>query len=197
MKKNRFWKGILVIVLLLAIGFAAVTTTLIINGTINFGANADDFEKNLIFTAAKLEYSDTSKETLVDDGSTVKMISDDGKSINFTVESLTTIGETATLTYEISNKSQYDASVNDIACIVKTDDATPVDVTDEVVNKKTGEYIKLVPSSTVYTLDAFTGVKSDNTIVITMIKSYAGVSSATKSYNVSCTIVADAEPAAS
>ena len=37
-------KGILLVVLLLAVGFAAVTTTLFINGTTNIGTNKDDFD---------------------------------------------------------------------------------------------------------------------------------------------------------
>lgn len=187
-EKNRSWKGILVLVLFLAIGFAAVTTTLVINGTINFGANADNFKENLIFTDAKLEYSDTAKTAV-----TTGLVSDDGKSIDFTTDTLTMIGETATLTYEITNNSQYDADLQEIACTVKN--ASEVDVTDKVVNAKTGDYIKLETSNVAGVL-AKNGVKEGNTLTVTMIKSYVGdESTTTTSYDVHCEIVANGQSA--
>lgn len=193
-KKNKSWKGMLLIVLMLAIGFAAVTTTLVINGTINFGANAENFEKNLKFTDAKLEYSDTTKTAV-----TTGLIAEDGKSITFTTDTLTMIDETATLTYEISNLSQYDADLAEIACTV-TKNGT--DVTPAVVTNKTGEYIKLEASSVKGVL-AKAAVKPDNTVKVTMIKSYAGEPDTTNdagetvkgantaSYEVRCEIVAN------
>ena len=42
-------KGILLVVLFLTIGFAAITTTLTITGTATIKANNEDFEKNVIF----------------------------------------------------------------------------------------------------------------------------------------------------
>lgn len=187
-KRNKSWRGLLLIVLLLAIGFAAVTTTLVINGTINFGANADNFKENLIFTAAKLEYSDTDKTAV-----TTGLISEDGKTIEFTTDTLTMIGETATLTYDITNSSQYDADLKEIVCTVTN--ASDQDVTDAVVTNKTGDYIKL-ETSNVAGLLAKTGVKSDNTLKVTMIKSYVGnETSNNTSYTVNCTIDADAQSA--
>lgn len=188
-KKNKSWRGILLIVLLLAIGFAAVTTTLVINGTINFGANADNFKENLIFTDAKLEYSDTNK-TAVTEG----LIAADGKSIEFTTDTLTMIGETAKLTYEITNGSQYDADLKEIVCTVKN--AADQDVTDAVVTNKTGDYIKLETSNVAGTVVARNGKKSGNTITVTMIKSYVGTPEQTAvesktSYTVNCTIDAE------
>lgn len=176
------------LILLLATGFAAVTTTLVINGTINFGANADNFKENLKFTAAKLEYSDTTK-TAVETG----LISDDGKTITFTTDKLTMIGETATLTYEISNLSQYDADLQEIACTVKN--AADVDVTEAVVTNKTGDYIKL-ETSNVASLLAKGDKKADNTLKVTMIKSYVGnETSNDTSYTVNCEIVANGQSA--
>ena len=46
MKKSKI--GIVVLLLVLAVGFAAVSTTLVINGTAIFGTNDDDFD--VIFT---------------------------------------------------------------------------------------------------------------------------------------------------
>lgn len=187
-KRNKSWRGILVIILGLAIGFAAVTTTLVINGTINFGANADNFKENLQFTAAKLEYSDTNKTAV-----TTGLISEDGKTIEFTTDTLTMIGETATLTYDITNASQYDANLTGIACTVTN--ASEVDVTDAVVTNKTGDYIKLETASVAGVL-AKNDTLSDKTLKVTMIKSYVGTETSNEtSYKVSCTINAEAQSA--
>lgn len=183
-KKNKSWKGILLIVLLLAIGFAAVTTTLYINGTINFGANNEDFEKNLIFSKAELTYSDSTKTPV-----TTGLIIKDGKEIEFTTDKLTMIGETATLTYDIKNNSQYDADLAEIVCTVKN--AAEADVTAAVVTSKTGDYIKLDASSVAGILSK-NNTKSDNTLTVTMIKSYVGTDDSNETtYKVHCEIAAE------
>lgn len=183
-KKNKSWKGILLIVLLLAIGFAAVTTTLYINGTINFGANNEDFEKNLIFSKAELTYSDSTKTPV-----TTGLIIKNGKEIEFTTDKLTMIGETATLTYDIKNNSQYDADLAEIVCTVKN--AAEADVTAAVVTNKTGDYIKLDASNVAGILTK-NNTKSDNTLTVTMIKSYVGTGSDTETtYKVHCEIAAE------
>ena len=42
--KRNLKMSMLVLVLLLAVGFAAVSTTLVINGTANFGTNEEEFD---------------------------------------------------------------------------------------------------------------------------------------------------------
>mgnify|MGYP004671238941 CR=1 FL=1 len=61
MKKKA---SIVVAILLLAVGFAAISTTLIINGSTKVGENTDDF--SVIFTAASLDGEDV-YSTVVDD----------------------------------------------------------------------------------------------------------------------------------
>ena len=53
MKKRA---SIIVAILLFAVGFAAISTTLIINGNTKVGENADDF--SVIFTAASIDGND-------------------------------------------------------------------------------------------------------------------------------------------
>ena len=53
MKKRA---SIVVAILLLAVGFAAISTALIINGNTKVSENADDF--SVIFTAASLDGTD-------------------------------------------------------------------------------------------------------------------------------------------
>ena len=101
-------KGSIVIaILLLAVGFAAISTTLIINGTTKVSENADDF--SVIFSAASLDGTDV-YNTVID--STKKII-------NFTTRDLKTLNQTSILTYEVTNNSSnYDAEVT-VNCKVK------------------------------------------------------------------------------
>ena len=91
---------IAVTILLLAIGFAAISTTLIINGSTKVGENTDDF--SVIFTAASLDGTDVYKN----------VISADKKTITFETNDLKTLNQTSILNYEVTNNSaNYDAEV--------------------------------------------------------------------------------------
>ena len=104
MKKRT---SIVVAILLLAVGFAAISTTLIINGSTKVGENADDF--NVIFITASLDETD-----VYDD-----VISEDKKTINFSTNDLKTLNQTSVLNYKVSNtSSNYDAEVT-VNCKVK------------------------------------------------------------------------------
>lgn len=90
--------GITASLLLMLVGFATITTSLVINGKISFTSNKVDFESNIVFTQA-----DT-------DGDGTAIISDDEKSITFNTGTLTSINQTSILNFEVANKSrQYDA----------------------------------------------------------------------------------------
>ena len=101
-------KGMLVVaILLMSIGFAAVSTTLIINGSTNIGENNEDF--SVIFTAASIDGTDVY----------TSVIDDTKKIINFTTSELKTLNQTSVLTYEVTNNSaNYDAEVV-VNCKVK------------------------------------------------------------------------------
>ena len=91
---------IAVTILLLAIGFAAVSTTLIINGSVNIGENTDDF--SVIFTKATLDGTDVY----------ASVIDDTKKIITFETSDLKTLNQTSVLNYEVTNNSaNYDAEV--------------------------------------------------------------------------------------
>ena len=102
-------KSILIVaIILMSIGFAAVSTTLIINGTAKVSENNEDF--SVIFTAASL------------DGKNVysSVIDDTKKIITFETSELKTLNQTSILTYEVTNNSsQYDAKVS-VTCAPKT-----------------------------------------------------------------------------
>ncbi len=95
---------------MLIVGFAAVTSTLVINGILNIGENSDDF--NIIFTSAKI---DGTKRNDV--------INADKTSITYETKMLTTIDEESVLDYEVTNTSRnYDAEVDIVCNIVDEND---------------------------------------------------------------------------
>ena len=98
---------IAVTILLLTIGFAAISTTLIINGSTKVGENTDDF--SVIFTSASLDGTDVY----------ANVISQDKKTINFSTNDLKILNQTSVLNYEVTNNSSnYDAEVQ-VNCKVK------------------------------------------------------------------------------
>lgn len=101
MKKKSL---IALIVLVMSIGFAAISTTLIIRGTTKIAENIDDFD--VYFSSAELDGEDVS-DTVIDDT---------GKTITYSTSDLKRIGDVSTLTYEVTNASKnYDAEV-EIVC---------------------------------------------------------------------------------
>ena len=105
MKKKSM---LIVAAILMSIGFAAISTTLIINGNANVSENNEDF--SVIFTAASIDGNDV-YSTAVDETK---------KTITFTTSELKTLGQTSILTYVITNNSSnYDANVA-VTCVPKT-----------------------------------------------------------------------------
>ncbi len=111
MKKS----AIIIVIVFMMIGFAAVSTTLIINGNARVSENNEDF--SVIFTKASLDEEDV-YSSIVDDTKKV---------ITFTSKDLSKVGDSSTLTYEVTNNSaNYDAEVQ-VNCKVK--DNTPAKYT--------------------------------------------------------------------
>ena len=104
MKKKSM---LIIAILLMSIGFAAISTTLIINGNAKVSENNEDF--SVIFTAASIDGQDV-YSTAVDETK---------KTITFTTSELKTLNQTSILTYEVTNNSSnYDANVT-ITCVPK------------------------------------------------------------------------------
>ena len=103
MKKS----AIIIVIVFMMIGFAAVSTSLIINGNAKVSENQDDF--SVIFTAATLDGEDV-YSSIVDDAKKV---------ITFTSKDLSKVGDKSILTYEVTNNSaNYDAEVS-VTCVPK------------------------------------------------------------------------------
>ena len=158
-------RNIMILVVLLIIGFASVSTTLILNGTIGIASSEDDFD--VIFTSAKINGEGASAT-----------IDETKKKITFTSSKLTSVGEKAILEYKIKNNStQYDADVT-INC---TSDASEyISVINELEDEEIGEGYK----TTFRAQEIKSGV-----ITSELIKSYTGEDA---SVEVTCTIVANA-----
>lgn len=89
------------VILVMAIGFAAISTTLIINGSTKIGENIDDFD--VYFSEATLDGKNISNEA----------IGENGKVITYTTTNLKTVGQTSVLDFEVTNASKnYDANVS-------------------------------------------------------------------------------------
>ena len=99
-------RNIMIIVFMLIIGFAAVSTTLVINGNLNIGYNEENFSSSVVYTRAETE-----------DGTAE--INQNEKNITFETKKLENVSETATLEFDVTNKSRnYNASVT-INCGLK------------------------------------------------------------------------------
>ena len=100
--------AIIIAIILMSIGFAAISTTLILNGNAKVSENNEDF--SVIFTAASIDGKDV-YSTAVDETK---------KTITFTTSELKTLNQTSMLTYEVTNNSSnYDANVT-VTCVPKT-----------------------------------------------------------------------------
>ena len=101
MKNKKF---LFLSLLILVIGFAAVSTTLYISGNLVFGTNKNDFD--IYFSGAIIDDEDKSNEVILSDK----------KHIEYESKELKTLGDTSVLEFEVTNNStQYDAMVS-ISC---------------------------------------------------------------------------------
>ena len=161
MKRN---KTVLVLVLLLVIGFASVSTTLVLNGVIGISNKKEDFK--VIFTNAKLD--GVEKKGFI--GSTNK------QTINYETNKLTTLNETTVLEYEVANTSRlYDASVS-VTC----------NLVDDLGNATTSEFVNMEYTPNNMTVSA--GETKSGSITTKLTK----VSTEDKSIKVKCELNANA-----
>ena len=125
---------VIVAIILMSIGFAAISTTLIINGNAKVSENNEDF--SVIFTAASIDGKDV-YSTVVDDTK---------KIITFETSDLKTLNQTSVLTYEVTNNSSnYDANVT-VTCVPK--DGTTAKYTS-IKNELEGNVTKVLAKESV------------------------------------------------
>lgn len=168
MKKKRSSKiGILVAILLLAVGFAAVTTTLYINGT----AKIVPDEQNFI---SKVKFDNDADHFNCTDGSTCTL-SEDGKTITFTSNILKNIGDVAEINFRVANESSYDAQLGENAVICNAVSAYG-DATNEQTTVALDDHITIAVSDALNgaLIPATNGFSADGKITVTLRKSYIG-----------------------
>ena len=122
MKKRS---AIIVAIVFMMIGFAAVSTSLIINSNIKVSENETDFD--VYFSKARLDTIDVYES----------VISQDKKTITFNTNNLSKVGDKSTLTYEVTNNSaNYDAEVK-VTCVPENNKYTSItntlDIEDNIV----------------------------------------------------------------
>lgn len=190
MKKKKSSKvGILVAILLLAVGFAAVTTTLYINGTAKIVPDEENF-------ISKVKFDSDPSVFNCSEGS-VCSISEDGKTLTFTSAVLKNIGETAEINFRIANESSYDAQLGDPA-IVCEQVSSFGDGTNPAVPASADEHISIVNNDALNNnlIPATTGKSGSGKITVTMTKSYIGddndADQEYKTIKFQCTIAATA-----
>ena len=131
MKKKSM---LIIAILLMSIGFAAISTTLFLNGTAKVSENNEDF--SVIFTAASIDGNDV-YSTAVDETK---------KTITFTTSDLKTLNQTSVLNYEVTNNSSnYDAEVQ-VNC--KTKENTTAKYTS-IKNELEGNATKILAKNSV------------------------------------------------
>lgn len=163
-------KGILLVVLFLTIGFAAITTTLTITGTITIKPNNENFEQNVIFTTAE------STEGTVS-------LASDGKSFTFTTNEFKSIGDGATVSFTIANNSNYKAvlGATAVSCQGTGDNATLF-----------ADYINVTNSASLNNATIERNATVDGTLTASLKKSYTGDA---KTVTYTCTIAVTAAEA--
>ena len=166
-KKNKI--GLAIAVLGLTVGYAAISTTLYINGTATIKANSDDFKNKVIFTAANATNGASAT------------ITNSGKTIVFTTQEFSSIGDNTELTYTIGNTSNYDAKLGnpDVVCTADTGAET--------------DYATYLTVGQGTELDGKTITRGGNgtdTLSVELKQSY--VDDTAKSITFTCTITADA-----
>ena len=118
MKKS----AIIVVIVFMMIGFASISTTLIINSNIKVSENETDFD--VYFSKARLDTIDIYES----------VISQDKKTITFNTNNLSKVGDKSVLTYEVTNNSNnYDAKVK-VTCTPENNKYTSITNTIDVEN---------------------------------------------------------------
>ncbi len=137
--------GILIAMLALSVGFAAITTTLVVNGTLSVGPDGEGFDSDVIFTKARTTGT--------------AFISADGKSITFNAD-LMDIGQEQDLRYEITNKSRQYNATGTIEC----------GFVDE--SNRFNDYITITPTPEEFEIEA--SRKKSGHVTVKMIQSFIG-----------------------
>ena len=155
--------GLILGALALTVGFAAVSTTLYINGTATIKANNDNFAQNVIFTKANATNGTAS-------------IINSGKAITFTTNEFDSLDDTAKLDFTIANNSNYAAKLGNPAVVCTSSDTAYA------------TYLTVTPGNELNGVTIARNATDDGSLNVAMKQSYVGDTA--KSITYTCTIVA-------
>jgi len=117
---------LLVAVLMLSVGYAAVTNVLDIQGSVAVSASAaeDQFNEDIYFTGVVKDGSTLVESVIASDdlGYTANINTNNPDKAQFTVTGIKQTGENQTITYRIKNDSAHEASVT-LKTLTNTNDA--------------------------------------------------------------------------
>ena len=168
--KGKIKVAIVVFAFFLIVGYASITTIMSLNGIVRINSDPNDFANNIVFKEAAMDSISTSEGAAA-------LISADGKTISFSTQTLDILNETATLSYKVQNRSQYNALVGKLNC-------TSSDT----------QYIEIVPANTLNNQLVKKNSDSDKDSVSVILK-HPYEESVPKTITISCTLNATAQPA--
>ncbi|MCH5166588.1 MAG: hypothetical protein J1F35_01725 [Erysipelotrichales bacterium] len=117
-------RNVIILIILMVIGFAAIANQLIINGKASIGINSKDFD--IYFSEALLDDNDISAQA----------ISTDRKKIKFSTKILSLINDETTLDFEVTNDSrQFDATVT-MSCKLSEEAKEYVNMVDSMIDQE-------------------------------------------------------------
>lgn len=176
MKNNKIAKmGVIAVVLLLAVAFAAVSTRLNIGGSASVGAIADDLKDNLVFAKGE----GTTAYLLVGTEKQEVTYEESDKKISFTAPKFTNSGDFAELHYWVENKStNYTAELAALDCSITG------------INDADTDYLKLSVGEAHKNIQLKKGKTTDldNTVRVELAKTYVGETDS--EYTITCKIEA-------
>ena len=113
--------GIIIAIIAMAIGFASVSATLIINGSAKINPDNDSFKENIKFISANID------EASILAGAKQPEISKDGKTLTFETKEFNEVGDKTLLTYKIKNESDTKAKFQTPAVVCSPTTESSVD----------------------------------------------------------------------
>ncbi len=186
MRKGKSIKlAVVVAVLAMLVGFAAVSTVLRFNGTVSLKGNAAEFENNLRFVSTGAK-APTIESSMNKTGNKSVSVSDNGKQLTFVTPEFNTVGETATVTYYVENVGQYDALLGEITCKATATNANLVDYL-EIIESTNYNGTTLAAGSEA----SPTQTEEASTITVKLKKTYA--SEETGTVTITCQLPATAK----
>ena len=85
-------RNVIILVVMLIVGFASITSTLVIRGNLNIGYN-ENFSSSIVYTRAELPNGEVE-------------INKNEKNIDFITEKLENVNQTTILEFDVTNKSR-------------------------------------------------------------------------------------------